>query len=329
MLQNMHHKHIVAFKDWFESDSEYYIVTQLATGGELLERVCQRKRFSEPDAVLLIKQVLSAVSYLHARGIVHRDLKPENILYLDHKPDSPIVLADFGIAEKLTHTDELIYSTAGTPGYTAPEVYRSSSSRRGYTKQCDIWSLGIITYVLLSGRFPFPTESREAFLKDVASEKPLFQNVYFKNISNMAKHFIGSMLNVNPSRRPSVEELQRHPWINTSDWKNPNRVAQNRHEAHFVDLLPQVKSGFDAVGKMRQAVDMVKVTNQMKRMRSLENVSGMLEEKHVLYPCAREDYGFGVRETRLKTMQSVVLAAVSNRERILEYQASSQHFPSH
>jgi calcium/calmodulin-dependent protein kinase I len=120
MLQTLSHPHIVKFVDWFESRDKYYIITQLATGGELFDRICDKGRFTEKDASKTIRQVLEAVDYLHSKDIVHRDLKPENILYLTRQDDSEIVLADFGIAKHLDSPDGVLKTMAGSFGYANP-----------------------------------------------------------------------------------------------------------------------------------------------------------------------------------------------------------------
>lgn len=116
LLQNMKHPHIVKFVDWFESRDKYYIVTELATGGELFDRICEQGKFTEKDASQTIKQVLSAVDYLHSKDVVHRDLKPENLLYLTREPQSDLVLADFGIAKMLDSKSEVLNTMAGSFG---------------------------------------------------------------------------------------------------------------------------------------------------------------------------------------------------------------------
>lgn len=101
ILQKLSHPNIVSFKDWFESKDKFYIVTQLATGGELFDRILSRGKFTEVDAVEIIVQILGAVEYMHSKNVVHRDLKPENVLYVDKSENSPLVIADFGIAKQL------------------------------------------------------------------------------------------------------------------------------------------------------------------------------------------------------------------------------------
>ncbi|SCV04888.1 LANO_0G13630g1_1 [Lachancea nothofagi CBS 11611] len=254
ILQRLDHPNIVKFKDWFESRDKFYIVTQLATGGELFDRILKQGKFTEGDAANIIHQILNAVEYLHSRNIVHRDLKPENLLYLTTDADSPLVLGDFGIAKELNSDDELIHKAAGSMGYVAPEVVTTD----GHGKPCDIWSLGVVTYTLLCGYSPFVAESVEGFLDEcTAGRYPVtFHKPYWSSISDEAKDFILNALTVDPHHRPTASELLRHPWIVSKTSKTEN-------------LLPEIRTEFDARRKFREAVEIVKLNNRIKKLKQL------------------------------------------------------------
>lgn len=188
ILQRLHHPNIVAFKDWFESKDKFYIITQLAKGGELFDRILKKGKFTEEDAVRILVEILSAVKYMHSQNIVHRDLKPENLLYIDKSDESPLVVADFGIAKRLKSDEELLYKPAGSLGYVAPEVL----TQDGHGKPCDIWSIGVITYTLLCGYSAFRAERVQDFLDECTTgEYPVkFHRPYWDSVSNKAKQFI-------------------------------------------------------------------------------------------------------------------------------------------
>lgn len=254
ILQKLHHPNIVRFEDWFESKDKFYIVTQLATGGELFDRIISKGKFTEVDAVKIVVQMLDAVQYIHSKNVVHRDLKPENVLYLDSSDDSRLVIADFGIAKELKDGDDLIFKGAGSLGYVAPEVLTSN----GHGKPCDIWSLGVITYTLLSGYSPFVADSVEHFLQEcTAGRYPVeFQKPYWDNISDKAKNFILRAMTLEPHRRPTAEELLKDEWITSA-------VKQTK------DLLPGVKKAYNARTKFRDAVEIVKLNNRIAKLRRM------------------------------------------------------------
>lgn len=259
-LQKCRHPHIVGFRDWFESKDKFYIVTQLATGGELFNRIVAEGKFTEEDATKVIAQVLSAVRYLHDElNIVHRDLKPENLLYVSEDPNSPLVLADFGIAKQLLTPDEVLTSAAGSLGYCAPEVLTG----HGHGKPCDIWSLGIITYTLLAGYSPFRAENPSDFLQEVRNDPPVvFHREFWRNISDAAKDFILQATKLDPKKRATAKELSSHPWLNSE---------ANKYGT--VDLAPQIKK-FNAKQKFKQAVEIVKLNNRINNLRDLEGSDG-------------------------------------------------------
>ncbi|GEQ67662.1 hypothetical protein JCM33374_g1327 [Metschnikowia sp. JCM 33374] len=257
LLQSLKHPHIVGFRDWFESRDKFYIVTQLATGGELFDRIVQQGRFTEHDASLVIVQMLEAIEYLHNKNIVHRDIKPENVLYLNKEQNSKVVLADFGIAKKLETPDEKLQSSAGSFGYAAPEVIMGT----GHGKPCDIWSLGVVTYTILCGYSPFRAENVQDFVSEVRHNNAvIFHADYWKDVSKDARRFIIKALQFNPSHRPTATELLNDPWL--------VEVAAQHQKA---DLLPNLKQNFDAKAKFRQAIEMVKLANKIKNLKELQD----------------------------------------------------------
>ncbi|CAI4061053.1 hypothetical protein SKDZ_06G0750 [Saccharomyces kudriavzevii ZP591] len=254
ILQRLHHPNIVAFKDWFESKDKFYIITQLAKGGELFDRILKKGKFTEVDAVRILVEILSAVKYMHSQNIVHRDLKPENLLYVDKSDESPLVVADFGIAKKLKSDEELIYKPAGSLGYVAPEVL----TQDGHGKPCDIWSIGVITYTLLCGYSAFKAERVQDFLDECTTgEHPVrFHRPYWDSVSGKAKQFILKALNLDPAERPTAAQLLDDPWIICTELKTHN-------------LLPGLKEGLDARQRFRNSVERVRLNMKLQKLRDL------------------------------------------------------------
>lgn len=253
MLQRLRHPHIVRFVDWFESRDKYYIITQLATGGELFDRICEKGKFTEKDASKTIKQVLEAVDYLHQNNVVHRDLKPENLLYLSRDPDSQIVLADFGIAKHLDTPDGVLKTMAGSFGYAAPEVML----KRGHSKPVDMWSLGVITYTLLCGYSPFRSESLADLIDETKHGRVVFHERYWKEVSQEAKDFIMTMLKPDPHDRTSSSAALKDPWI-------AGRGATEHN------LLPEIKA-YMSRARLKRGVELVKLANRIEALKMQED----------------------------------------------------------
>jgi len=253
MLQRMQHPNIVRFHDWFESRDKYYIVTQLATGGELFDRICEYGKFTEKDASQTIRQVLDAVDYLHYNNVVHRDLKPENLLYLTKAHNSPLVLADFGIAKMLDAKDEVLTTMAGSFGYAAPEVML----KRGHGKPVDMWSLGVITYTLLCGYSPFRSENLQDLIEECRHGRIVFHERFWKDVSVEAKEFIKRLLTPDPEMRVTSEEALNDVWLTGETATDHN-------------ILPELRA-YMAKARLKRGIELVKLANRIESLKMQED----------------------------------------------------------
>jgi calcium-dependent protein kinase len=196
---------------------------ELIEGGELFDELVSPHvggKFNEPSVVIIIRQLLSCLAYCHKNGICHRDLKPENILLEASKDLDKIKLIDFGQSRRYTEKSHFS-DTCGTPYYVAPEILG-----KNHNKECDIWSTGVITYILLSGIPPFNGYSNQEIMEKVKIGKFSFGHKVFQSISSEAKDFISKCIVLDPAGRMTPQEALEHPWI-----LNGTQVPVNREDA--------------------------------------------------------------------------------------------------
>ena len=173
--------------------------------------IAKTTNFTERHAIRIMKQVVSAVLYCHINGIVHRDIKSDNILFAGQDISSPVKLIDFGISVKF-EKDTKLKDKTGTVLYIAPEVISGS-----YDEKCDIWSLGVLLYMMLCGQPPFYGSSRKEVMTKIKKGKFQFKSKIWNVVSTEAKDLISSMLILDPQQRPSCREVLGHRWFNKDD----------------------------------------------------------------------------------------------------------------
>lgn len=247
VLRRLDHPNVVKLLEAYESKSYVYLVMELVTGGELFDRIVEKGSYTEKDAADLIRQVLSAVAYMHSSGVVHRDLKPENLLYHSPDEDSKIMISDFGLSKM---EDSGIMATAcGTPGYVAPEVL----AQKPYGKEVDVWSIGVISYILLCGYPPFYDENDANLFAQILKGEFEFDPPYWDDISLEAKEFIRKLMCVDVDKRLTCEEALDHAWITGA------KGDRNIHAS----VSEQLKKNF-AKSRWKQAYHAIAVSRQMK-----------------------------------------------------------------
>jgi len=208
ILKRVHHENIIALHEMIEAGNKLYFVMELVTGGELFDRIVEKGSYSEDDARVLVRKIVSAIDYLHKQGIAHRDLKPENLLVKSVQNDTEVKIADFGLS-KIIDKDKLMQTACGTPGYVAPEVLNAE----GYDKEVDMWSIGVITYILLCGFPPFYSESVPEVFEQIMKAEYDYPEEYWDDISPEAKDFIDHLLVVDVNTRMTAEQALEHPWL--------------------------------------------------------------------------------------------------------------------
>ncbi|XP_042507299.1 calcium-dependent protein kinase 28-like [Macadamia integrifolia] len=203
------HENVVQFYNAFEDESYVYIVMELCEGGELLDRILAKKdsRYTEKDAAVIVRQMLKVAGECHLHGLVHRDMKPENFLFKSTKENSPLKATDFGLSDFIK-PGRKFQDIVGSAYYVAPEVLKRRSG-----PESDVWSIGVITYILLCGRRPFWDKTEDGIFKEVLRNKPDFRRKPWPNISNSAKDFVKKLLVKDPRARLTAAQALSHPWV--------------------------------------------------------------------------------------------------------------------
>ena len=206
------HPNIIKLYEVFESPNSLYLIMEECYGGELFDRILQhiekKEMYSEKQAAEIMKQVMSGIEYCHNNGIVHRDIKPENLLYLNqgNEKNNPLKIIDFGLSQTL-NLKKILSSKVGTAYYVSPEILAGK-----YTEKCDIWSAGVILYVLLSGEPPFNGPSDGVIYSKIKKMKFNFPSKKWDKISNEARDLLTNMLTIE-EKRLSASQVLAHPWF--------------------------------------------------------------------------------------------------------------------
>ncbi|KAG2687390.1 hypothetical protein I3843_09G049600 [Carya illinoinensis] len=202
------HENLVQFYDAYEDEDNVYVVMELCTGGELLDRILSRGgKYSEEDAKAVMVQILSVVAYCHLQGVVHRDLKPENFLFVTKDENSPLKAIDFGLSDYVK-PDERLNDIVGSAYYVAPEVLH-----RSYGTEADMWSIGVIAYILLCGSRPFWARTESGIFRAVLKADPSFDEVPWPSLSYDAIDFVKRLLNKDYRKRLTAAQALSHPWL--------------------------------------------------------------------------------------------------------------------
>ncbi|KZV50880.1 CDPK-related kinase 3-like [Dorcoceras hygrometricum] len=238
------HKHLVRFYDACEDANNVYIIMELCEGGELLDRILSKGgRYSEEEAKLIVVQILSIVSFCHLQGVVHRDLKPENFLFTSRSEDADMKLIDFGLSDFI-RPDERLNDIVGSAYYVAPEVLH-----RSYSVEADIWSIGVITYILLCGSRPFWARTESGIFRSVLRADPNFEDMPWPSISPHAKDFVKRLLNKDYRKRMTAAQALTHPWLRSECHPIPLDILIYKLVKSYVHATPFKRAALKALSK--------------------------------------------------------------------------------
>ncbi|NXT68387.1 DAPK1 kinase, partial [Chaetops frenatus] len=254
ILKEIRHPNVITLHDVYENKTDVILILELVAGGELFDFLAEKESLTEEEATEFLKQILNGVQYLHSLQIAHFDLKPENIMLLDRNVPKPrIKIIDFGLAHKIDFGNEF-KNIFGTPEFVAPEIVNYEP----LGLEADMWSIGVITYILLSGASPFLGETKQETLANVSAVNYEFEEEFFSNTSVLAKDFIRRLLVKDPKKRMTIQDSLLHPWIKPKD----TQQALSR-KASAVNMEKFKK--FAARRKWKQSVRLISLCQRLSR----------------------------------------------------------------
>ncbi|XP_074581256.1 CDPK-related kinase 3-like [Curcuma longa] len=237
------HKNLVKFYEACEDALNVYIIMEVCEGGELLARILSRGMYAEEDAKAIVVQMLDVVAFSHLQGVVHRDLKPENFLFATKDESSPLKLIDFGLSDFI-RADERLNDTVGSSYYVAPEVLH-----RSYSTEADMWSIGVITYILLCGRRPFWARTESGIFRSVLRADPNFDDAPWPDVSAEAKDFVKRLLNKDYRKRMTAVQALTHPWLRNEQRQIPLDMLVYRLIKLYLRTSPLKRAALTALSK--------------------------------------------------------------------------------
>jgi len=250
LLAGLSHPGVVRLREVVITEQHFVIVMELLSGGELFDRIVDRERYSEEDAKIVAKSLLETLAYLHEHAIVHRDLKPENLVFDATGDDANLKLTDFGFATAFDPRNKLT-ATCGTPEYVAPEVL----NEQPYDTKVDVWSAGVVIYILLCGFPPFYGDNDDELFERICTRRFKFIKPYWDVISDDAKDLVGKMFTLDPKQRPSAREALGHKWFASVQTDQPDLSA----------ALEEMRR-YNATRKLKKGVLTVMAMNKLKNM---------------------------------------------------------------
>ena len=302
ILKTLDHPNIIKVYEFYSTEKYIYIINELCTGGELFNKIVEVKYFTESTACFIMRQLLSAVAYCHDKGVIHRDLKPENILIENSEEKDKeyfhIKIIDFGTCEILKK--KKLTEQIGTSFYIAPEVLKN-----GYNEKCDLWSCGVILYILLCGSPPFYGKNEKEIFQKILDGNVNFKHKIWNKISDDAKNLVIKLLQVDPSQRLSAAEALEDEWFKKNI--NINIINETQSQNNFNIFIKNI-SEFCAEQKLQQATLAFLVHNfapkeELNELKKIffafdKNGDGKLSKEEFVTGLTNIDYNFnfGLKE---------------------------------
>lgn len=271
MVRLKSHPNIVNFIGFYQDVKYYYLVQELCLGGELFSRIVERTFYSELEARGISRTLIATIGYCHMKGIVHRDLKPENILLSTRDDDYSLKVADFGFARQVAYSNNnLLKTSCGSPGYVAPEILL----KKPYGPSVDMWSLGVIIYILLCGYPPFHSDNQSVLFSLIKKGEFVFDSPYWDHVSASAKDLISHLLVVNPEERYTAKQALEHPWLHFDEDSNNNLRKITKTPQTNLESAIHMLEQFNARRKFKSGVRAVisgirirKMTAELSKMK--------------------------------------------------------------
>lgn len=211
-------QYIVQLLDFYEEEQYFYLVMDYMGGGDVFDRVLEKSKYTEEDARNLTKVLLKATRCMHEAGVAHRDIKPQNLLLTSKDDNAHIKITDFGFARRV-HTPHSLTSRCGTPTFVAPEILKNIP----HDQSCDLWSIGVVVYILLVGYPPFMKDTQAELFQQIRTGTWGFLEEDWQHVSNEAKDLVKNLLVVDPAQRWTVEDALRSAWISEPNVESKNR----------------------------------------------------------------------------------------------------------
>lgn len=314
------HENVVQFYDAFEDDSYVYIAMEYCEGGELLDRILAKKdsRYTEKDAAVVVRQMLRVAAECHLHGLVHRDMKPENFLFKSSKEDSPLKAIDFGLSDFINPGKRFL-DIVGSAYYVAPEVLKRKSG-----PESDVWSIGVITFILLCGRRPFWDKTEDGIFKEVLKKKPDFRRKPWPTITNSAKDFVKKLLVKDPRARLTAAQALSHPWVreggNASDIPIDISVLNNMRQ--FVKYGRLKQFALRALASTLDGEELADLKDQFAAIDVDKNGSISLEE---MREALAQDLPWKMKESRVLEILQAIDSNTDGLVDFTEFVAATLH----